>query len=540
MYKPLIYLIGTFVLISCTPEKQVSDLIITNANVYTVNETAPKAEAFAINDQRIVAIGTSEEIGKQYQSENSIDMNGATIVPGLIDGHCHFNNLGIFMQTVDLTGTSGMTEIFERIKTFQISKNASFIVGRGWDQNDWEIKKYPTKKELDKLYPSTPVALSRIDGHALWVNQAALDLAGIDDNTSITGGEIIKKNGQITGVLVDNAMDLVWKIVPKPSLKNRITALKDAETHCLELGLTTVTDAGLSRETIELIDSLQQIDELKMKVYAMISMSPENLDYYLKKGVSKTDRLNVRSFKVYADGALGSRGATLKKPYSDREGHYGAMVTSLDDLSMIAKKLAKSKFQMNTHAIGDSANSYVLKTYAKVLKSQTNRRWRVEHAQVIDLDEFDYFTEIIPSVQPTHATSDMYWAEDRLGATRIKGAYAYKSLLEINGRIVLGTDFPVEKVNPMLTFYAAVARKDLSGYPEGGFQSKNALSREETLKGMTIWAAYANFEEKEKGSLEVNKFADFVVLDQDIMTIPIKEVPNIRINGTYINGEKVY
>ena len=540
MYKPLIYLISTFVLISCNADKQVADLIITNANIYTVNENAPKAASFAVKDKLIVAIGTSEEINQQYQSQNTLDLEGKTVLPGLIDAHCHFNNLGYFMQTVDLSGTTSMEEILERIEVFQKDKNSNFIVGRGWDQNDWEIKEYPTKKELDARYPATPVALSRIDGHALLVNQAALDLAGVNNKTTVSGGEIIKKNGRITGVLVDNAMELVRKIIPETSLSKKIEALKEAESHCLKLGLTTVTDAGLDRETIELIDSLQQNDELKIKVYAMISMSPENLDYYLEKGISKTDRLNIRSFKVYADGALGSRGATLKKPYSDRDGHYGTMVTSLDDLALIAKKLAKSEFQMNTHAIGDSANSYVLKTYAKELKSQTNRRWRIEHAQIIDLDEFDYFTEIIPSVQPTHATSDMYWAEDRLGAERIKGAYAYKSLLEINGRIVLGTDFPVEKVNPMLTFYAAVARQDLSGFPEGGFQMKNALSREETLKGMTIWAAYANFEEKEKGSLEVNKFADFVILDKDIMTVSIKEVPNIKINGTYINGEKVY
>ena len=301
-----------------------------------------------------------------------------------------------------------------------------------------------------------------------------------------------------------------------------------------------MSDAGLQKETIDLIDSLQKNDELKIKVYAMVSVSPENLDYYLKKGITKTDRLHVRSFKIYADGALGSRGAALKQPYSDREGHFGAMVTSLDDFDNIANTIAKSDFQMNTHAIGDSANAYVLKTYARVLKSKTNRRWRIEHAQVIDPDDFDYFTEIIPSVQPTHATSDMYWAEDRLGPERIKGAYAYKTLLEINGRIVLGTDFPVEKVNPMLTFYSAVARKDLTGYPEEGFQINNGLSREETLKGMTIWAAYANFEEKEKGSIEKNKLADFVILDQDIMEVPIEEVPNIKIDGTYINGEKVY
>jgi len=290
---------------------------------------------------------------------------------------------------------------------------------------------------------------------------------------------------------------------------------------------------------IDLIDSLQQQGELKIKVYAMVSASPDNLDYYLKNGTLKTDRLNVRSFKVYADGALGSRGAALKKPYSDRDGHYGAMVNSLEDLSAIAKRLANSDFQMNTHAIGDSANSFILKTYANELKSRTNRRWRIEHAQIISPSEFDYFTEIIPSVQPTHATSDMYWAEDRLGPERIKGAYAYKQLLDINGRIVLGTDFPVEKVNPMLTFYASVSRKDIKGYPEGGFEIENGLSRDETLKGMTIWAAYANFEEKEKGSIEENKYADFVILDNNIMDIPIAQVPNIKIDGTYINGEKV-
>jgi len=540
MYKPLIYLISTFVLISCSPEKQQADLIITNANIYTVNDQAQKAEAFAIKDGQFIGIGTSKEIKKQYLSDQVINLEGKTVLPGLIDGHCHFNNLGLFMQTVDLTGTNSFEEILKKVKAFQKEKNLSFIKGRGWDQNDWKIKEYPTKNELDRLFPNIPIALTRIDGHALLVNQAALDLAGIDNNTVVSGGEIVKRNGKTTGILVDNAMGMVYKVFPESSLQERVQALKDAENHCLKLGLTTVSDAGLDRKTIDLIDSLQQNGDLKIKVYAMVSVSPENLEYYLEKGITKTERLNVRSFKIYADGALGSRGAALKNPYSDRDGHYGAMVTSLEDLSKIARTLAKSDFQMNTHAIGDSANSFILKTYAKELKSKTNSRWRIEHAQIVDPDEFDYFTEIIPSVQPTHATSDMYWAEDRLGSERMKGAYAFKSLLEINGRIVLGTDFPVEKVNPMLTFYAAVARKDLSGYPEEGFDISNGLNRQETLKGMTIWAAYANFEDKEKGSIEINKFADFVVLDQDIMEVQIDEVPNIKINGTYINGEKVF
>ena len=540
MYKPLIYLISAFVLISCTPEKQQVDLIVTNANIYTVDDVLPKAQAFAIKDGMFIGVGTSKEINKQFSSIKILNLEGKTIVPGLIDGHCHFNNLGFFMQKVNLIGTTSLSEVVARVVEFQKEKNLNFITGRGWDQNDWEIKKYPTKDKLDELFPDTPVVLSRIDGHAFLVNQAALNLAGINNETLVSGGEIVKNNGKITGVLIDKAKEKVIKVMPKAGLNESIKALKDAEDYCLKLGLTTVSDAGLERETIELIDSLQQNDELKIKVYAMVSVSPENLDYFLKKGIIKTDRLHVRSFKVYADGALGSRGATLKQPYSDREDHFGAMVTSLDDLGRIANTLAKSDFQMNTHAIGDSANAFILKTYAKELKSQTNRRWRVEHAQIIDPDDFDYFTEIIPSVQPTHATSDMYWAEDRLGPERIKGAYAFKTLLGINGRIVLGTDFPVEKVNPMLTFYAAVARKDLSGYPEEGFEISNGLSREETLKGMTIWPAYANFEEKEKGSIQSNKYADFVILDQDIMEIQIEEVPNIKIIGTYINGEKVY
>jgi hypothetical protein len=334
-------------------------------------------------------------------------------------------------------------------------------------------------------------------------------------------------------------MALVTNIIPVESKKVSIQALKNAEKYCFNLGLTTVDDAGLDKETIDLIDSLQQIGELKMRIYAMVSANEKNLEYYLKYGIFKSDRLNVRSFKVYADGALGSRGAILKNPYSDRENHYGAMITPIGTLGKIAKLIAASDFQMNTHAIGDSANSFILKSYAKVLKSQTNRRWRIEHAQVLDQDDFDYFTEIIPSIQPTHATSDMYWAEERLGSERIKGAYAYKKLLDINGKVALGTDFPVEKVNPMLTFYAAVSRKDLDGFPDNGFETENGLSREETLKGMTIWAAYSNFEENEKGSIENGKFADFIVLDKDIMTISIDDVPNINVLGTYLNGEKV-
>jgi len=538
MYKPLVYLLFCFALFSCTTKKHV-DLIITNANIYTVDDNFNKAQAVAITNGRFIAVGSNDEILSKHKSKMQFDAEEKTIIPGLIDAHCHFYGLGIYMQKVDLTGTSSFDEVVEKIVAFQKEKNSDFVFGRGWDQNDWKVKEYPTKDRLDKLFPKTPIAVKRIDGHAMLVNQAALDLAEINEETVISGGEIIKKDGKITGVLIDNAMDLVGRIMPPTTQKDAIQALKDAEKYCFNLGLTTVDDAGLDKETIELIDSLQQVGALKMRIYAMVSANKKNLDYYLKTGVFKSGRLNVRSFKVYADGALGSRGATLKKPYHDRDNHFGAMVTDLDTLKSIAKRIANSNFQMNTHAIGDSANTFILKTYTKVLKSQTDRRWRIEHAQVIAPDDFDYFTDIIPSIQPTHATSDMYWAEDRLGSDRVKGAYAYKKLLDINGKVALGTDFPVEKVNPMLTFYAAVSRKDLKGYPETGFEPENALSREETLKGMTIWAAYSNFEENEKGSIETGKMADFIILDENIMDIAIEKVPNIKVLETWVGGEKV-
>ncbi len=538
MYKPLICFVLLLSFFSCT-DKQHADYIVTNAKIYTVDEGFSMAEAFAITNGKFVGVGTSKEIKSNFKATKEYNAKGKIIYPGLIDAHCHFYGLGLSMQKVDLTGTKSFEEVLEKIKSFQKEKNSNFITGRGWDQNDWKIKEYPTKDKLDRLFPKTPVAVRRIDGHALLANQAALDLAGINEKTKIKGGEIIKKNGKITGVLIDNAMDLVSRIIPKESKNEAIQALKDAERYCFSYGLTTVDDAGLSRETIELIDSLQLANELSIRIYAMVSVSEKNLEHYIENGIFKSDRLNVRSFKVYADGALGSRGAALKKPYSDRDKHFGAMVTDSETLRKIAKAIANSDFQMNTHAIGDSANAFILKTYADVLKSQTNRRWRMEHAQIIAPSDFYYFTDIIPSIQPTHATSDMYWAEDRLGSERIKNAYAYKKLLEINGKVALGTDFPVEKVNPMLTFYAAVARKDTKGYPDGGFEIENGLTREETLKGMTIWAAYANFEENEKGSIEPGKFADFVILDKDIMKIDLDKIPDIKVKETWLNGERV-
>ena len=366
-------------------------------------------------------------------------------------------------------------------------------------------------------------------------------MAGITADTKVEGGEIVIQDGALTGVLIDNPMELIEAIIPKPTVEEQIRGLKEAEQINFSYGLTTVDDAGLSPEAIRLIDSLQQRDELDIRVYAMVSNVPEYVEKYLDDGPYKTDQLNVSSFKVYADGALGSRGAVLKSPYSDKDNHYGAMVIGVDKFKELASRLANSPFQMNTHAIGDSANAVVINTYYDVLKDQKDRRWRVEHAQVVSLEEFNTLDDnLVMSVQPTHATSDMYWAEDRLGAERVKGAYAYKTLLNKTGKLALGTDYPVENVSPFYTFYAAVARKDSQQFPENGFQKKDALSREETLKGMTLWAAYSNFEEKEKGSITAGKLADFVILEEDIMTIAEDKIPNVKVNATYVGGKKVY
>ena len=535
--KKLIYFISIILFLASCQQKEV-DLIVTNANIYTVDNDFKNVQAFAVKDGKFIAVGTTDEISKKYKAQQQIDAEGKTIVPGLIDAHCHFYRMGLQQQKVSLEGTKSYDEVLQKLVDFQKEKNVPFITGRGWDQNDWDVKEFPTKEKLDKLFPATPVAIRRVDGHALLVNQAAIDLAGITKDTKVSGGEIIVKNGKMTGVLIDAAMNFIK--VPDATKQESIQGLLDAQEIAFSYGLTTVDDAGLGQKTIELIDSLQQTNDLKMRVYAMVSATQKNLDYYINKGIIKTDRLNVRSFKVYGDGALGSRGAAMRKPYSDRDNHYGALIFPPKRYQEIATQIAASDYQMNTHAIGDSANTWVLKVYQEALEGQENRRWRNEHSQIVSPQDFKLFNNVIPSIQPTHATSDMYWAEDRIGKERMKGAYAFKDLLKAYGKVALGTDFPVEKVNPFLTFYASTIRKDTDGYPEDGFQMKNALTREETLKGMTIWAAYSNFEENEKGSIEVGKFADFVILNQDIMKVEGSKIPDTKVTATYLNGEKVY
>ena len=540
MIKNIFFYFGLgFILTLISCQKKV-DLIVHNATVYTMGDNIGRASSFVVDDGKFIAVG-GEELLKTFKANKILDLKELPVYPGFIDSHCHFLSLGLSLQKVDLTGTRSFEEVVGRVKDFAKNKKLKAIIGRGWDQNDWEEKTFPNKTILDELFPDTPVALRRIDGHALLVNQKALDLAGIDINTKVKGGNIIKENGKLTGVLVDAPMKLISNILPKPSITEKIKALKDAEKISFENGLTTVSIAGLNKNDIYLIDSLQKSNALSIKVYAMISNSEDNVAHFLSNGPIITDKLTVRSFKIYADGALGSRGAALKSDYSDLKNHKGSFIISKDSLENLAYKLASTSFQMNTHAIGDNANKVVLQAYNKALVFSEDPRWRIEHAQIIDTSDIKLFNrKIIPSVQPTHATSDMYWAEDRLGKKRLLGAYAYKLLLEKTGRIALGTDFPVENVSPIKTFFSAVFREDSNLYPEDGYLPDNKLSKIEALKGMTIWGAYSNFEERQKGSIEVGKAADFVILDRDLLDVSKKRILNAKIVATILDGNIVY
>ncbi len=537
------YLIAilSLVLFSCSSKEKI-DLLVYNATIYTVDSSFTTAEAMAVKDGKIIATGKMADLEKGYEASEKLDAEGKFIYPGFIDAHAHFVNYGFSLQKVDLTGTTSWDEVVERVKTFAAANPEGWITGRGWDQNDWEIKEFPMNEKLNELFPDRPVLITRVDGHAAVANQKALELAEVKAGDTLTGGEVEEMEGTLTGILIDNAVDLVSAKIPAATSAQFKAALQAAEKNCFAVGLTTVDDCGLGYEAVEIIKKLQANNKLKMRLYVMLSDEKANYDYLEKNGIIKTDRLNVRSFKVYGDGALGSRGACLLEPYSDKAGHYGFLLSNPVHFDSVANYISQKGWQMCTHAIGDSGNRTMLNIYAKYLKGKNDLRWRIEHAQVVNQNDFNLFgaNSIIPSVQPTHATSDMYWAGDRVGSERVKGAYAYNQLLQQNGWLPLGTDFPVEDISTFKTFYAAVVRKDAKGWPAEGYQMENALTREQTLRGMTIWAAKSNFEENEKGSLEKGKLADFIILDTDIMKGAPEKILNIQVLKTFVGGEKVY
>ncbi len=533
-----------FVILSASCKfRQKAELIIHHAKIYTVDDKFSIAEAMAINDGKIIAIGTNDDILKQYESDSVTDAGGKAVFPGFNDAHAHFVGYAMSLQTVNLVDTKSWEEVIERCTAFAKTLPAgAWLTGRGWDQNDWAVKEFPDNVKLNELFPDRPVIITRIDGHAAMANQKALELAGIKPGEKLTGGDIEVKDGKLTGLLVDNAVELVSVKIPAPDLVQTKKALLLAQENCFAVGLTSLHDCGLDFGTVEKIEALQKSGELKMRMNIMLSDAKENYDYAFKRGKIKTDYLNVGSFKVYADGALGSRGACLLQPYSDKPGWSGFLLSSQAHFDSVASIIYAKGWQMCTHAIGDSGNRTILKIYAKYLKGKNDLRWRIEHAQVINENDFHFFGDnnIIPSVQPTHATSDMYWAADRLGPVRVKGAYAYQQLLKENNWIPLGTDFPVEDISPFKTFFAAVVRQDAKGFPAGGYQMENALTREETIRGMTIWAAKASFEERKKGSLEKGKFADFIILNTDLMSCEATAILKTKVMATYSAGKKAY
>ncbi len=529
-------------LVACKQKDYNADLLVKNAVVYTVDDKFSTAEAFVVTSGKIVAVGRADSLQEKYNAREVVDAGGKAVYPGFIDAHAHFYEYGLGLQEAALEDTKSWQDVVDSVQSFAAKNPEGWIVGRGWDQNKWKVKEFPNKAKLDSLFPARPVILSRIDGHAIMVNQAALNLAGVKPGQTIIGGKIETINGKLTGLMIDNAEGIITRKIPPPTEQVIQKAFIEAQQNCFAVGLTTVDDCGLPYTMVNTIAQLQHKGALKMRMYVMLSDAADNYDYLFKRGAYKTPSLNVRAFKVYADGALGSRGACLLKPYADQKNWSGFLLSQQKHYEDVAQKIAAHGFQMCTHAIGDSANRVILKVYASVLKGKNDKRWRIEHSQIVAPEDVKLFGEysVIPSVQPTHATSDMNWAGTRLGKQRLKSGYAYKQLLDQNGWMPLGTDFPVENINPMYTFYAAVERKDLKGLPEGGFQMENAISRKEALQGMTIWAAKANFEEKEKGSIEPGKFADFVILDDDIMKANGSALPKIKVLKTFINGEQVY
>jgi predicted amidohydrolase YtcJ len=518
--------------------------VVHHARIYTVNESFAVAEAMAVQDGKIVAVGTNDDILKNYQADSVVDAKGASVYPGFVDAHAHFLGYGQSLYAVDLMFANSWDEVLDRVKAFVVSHPGNgWIRGRGWDQNRFPGKAFPTNAELNDLFPDRPVLLERVDGHASIANDKALSIAGVQVGQKMEGGDFVVANGKLTGLLIDNAVGVVERNVPAPTKEDYKNWLTSAQKNCFATGLTTITDCGLSPNDIDMIDALQKSNDLKMRLYVMLSDKPSSYtSTYFTNGGYTTDRLMVKGVKVYGDGALGSRGAALIAHYSDKPGWGGFLLSSQAHFDSVAAKLINTDFQMCTHAIGDSANRVVLKVYEKYLKGKNDKRWRIEHAQILNPADFDYFGmySIIPSVQPTHATSDMYWAGDRLGAKRLKGGYAFQQLLNQNGWLPLGTDFPVEEINPFKTFLAAVARQDAKGFPAGGFQMENALTREQTIRGMTIWAAKANRMEKQVGSIEVGKKADFILLDKDLMKVSTDSILNVKVLKTYSNGERVH
>ena len=470
-------------------------------------------------------------------------------MPGIIDAHGHLLGLGQSLLNVDLRGTKSVDEIVAKLKDrAENLPEGQWLLGRGWDQNDWDVTKLPSAADLDAAFPDRPVWLERIDSHAGWANSKAMQVSTQDlsGDWQPSGGEIRRDSNNLpTGIFIDNASDLIQSQVPVETDEQLLNALKVAMNKTASVGLTAMHDAGTSLRVWRLLEQLKQQNQLNVRVYAMADGAKEMFDYLCDNGtqIDESALLTARSIKLYSDGALGSRGAALLSDYSDDAGNVGLLIESEDTLTKHASKATNCVLQFNVHAIGDRGNRVTLNVLEAANNGTQNPgRHRIEHSQVVAIEDFQRFKDLqlIASVQPTHATSDMYWAEDRVGNERIKGAYAWQKFADLGVPLALGSDFPVEKPEPLLGFYAAIARQDVKGWPEGGWYPQEGLSREQALHGFTLGAAYSAFQEQQLGSISAGKFADFVVLSKNIMTVPEKEILDTEVLATYINGKAVY
>jgi predicted amidohydrolase YtcJ len=517
------------------------DMLVRKAKIYTVDDGFNTSEAMVLHGGRILATGPETQLRGRYSPARTVDAGGNCIYPGFIDPHCHLLNYGYMLQRANLFDTASWEEVVERLVAFKLERNPGWILGRGWDQNTWADTSLPTNELLDRAFPDTPVLVTRVDGHAAVANSLALRLSGLDCDCTMDGGECIRKNGRLTGVLLDNALDKVRKAMPAVSPATMKDALLLAQKECFAVGLTSVSDAGTEAGAVTAIQDAHADGSLLVRVYVMLLPSVENKDRYISKGPFVSDRLTVRSIKLFADGALGSRGALLLDDYADDPGNRGLQLDNTAKLHEACALALEHGYQVNTHCIGDAAVRLALDVYQEYLESGNELRWRIEHAQIVDGSDLPRFRAlgVIPSIQTTHATSDRLWVGERLGA-RVSKAYLARSLLEQHGWLPNGSDFPIEKINPLYGFHSAVTRKDKDGLPEGGFKPGEALTREQALRAMTIWAAKANFDEASRGSLEAGKWADFVILDRDLMTAPEAELRTAKVLATYLGGVPVF